>query len=230
MTRVKRSERRYVPALGCDRLTGLYDPLVRLTLPELAFKRRLLEQARLVPGFRVLDVGCGTATLLLLAESAALERATVGLDGDARVLGLAARKVRRGAARIRLVQGLAFDLPFAEGSFDRVLSTMTLHHLTRAEKEATLAETLRILRPGGELHVADWGRPHNLLMRLPAILVAIGEGRERTADNLAGRLPGLLARAGFEEVAQVDRFATIFGTLALYRGRKPGRSRGSACS
>jgi hypothetical protein len=59
-------------------------------------------------------------------------------------------------------------------------------------------------------------------MRMLSVSVRLGDGRHRTADNLDGRLPDLFSQAGFEEVSAVDRFATAFGTLALYRARKPG--------
>jgi ubiquinone/menaquinone biosynthesis C-methylase UbiE len=191
-------------------------------MPEAAFKRRLLEQARIEPEHTILDLGCGTGTLLLLLGHRCQPATAIGLDADGEVLRLAAAKARRHAAEIGFVRALSSELPFADGAFDRVLSSLTLHHLTRPEKLRTLAETFRILRPGGELPVADWGRPHNPLMRMLSVSVRLGDGRHRTADNLDGRLPDLFSQAGFEEVSAVDRFATAFGTLALYRARKPG--------
>ena len=56
----------YVPALRYDWLTSLYDPLLRWTVRESAFKRRLVQQARIHERHRILDLGCGTATLTLL--------------------------------------------------------------------------------------------------------------------------------------------------------------------
>lgn len=215
------SKRRYLPALGYDWLTGLYDPLVRLTLPEITIKEQLIEQARIEPEHTVVDIGCGTGTLLILVRSKLPLRAVVGLDGDAKILGIAAGKLRRSGTEVGLIQGLSFDLPFADGTFDRALSSLTLHHLTRLEKLETLSEVFRILRPGGELHVADWGRPHNPLMRILSTLERIGDGLERTADNVAGRLPEFFGRVGFDDACEVDRFATVFGTLTLYQARKP---------
>jgi SAM-dependent methyltransferase len=211
--------------LGYHWLTALYDPLVRVTMPETAFKERLLEQARIEPEHTILDIGCGTGTLLLLLGRKRRPATMVGLDADGKVLRIAAAKARRHVAEIGLVQALSLEIPFADKVFDRVLSSLTLHHLTRPEKLRTLAEIFRILRSGGELHVADWGRPHNLLMRLLSVSVRLGDGRHRTADNLDGRLPDLFSQAGFEAVSAVDRFATAFGTLALYRARKPGIAR-----
>ena len=107
----------------------------------------------------------------------------------------------------------------------RVISSLMLHHLTRSEKLATLGEMRRVLRPGGELDVADWGRPHNFLMVLLSWTVRLGDRLGRTLENLKGLLPDLFRDAGFSDVAETMRFATVFGTLQLYRGRRPGVDR-----
>ena len=211
----------YVPALGWDFLTPLYDPLVRLTTREMSFKGRLLDEAGIDETARILDVGCGTGTLLLLAKLRSKPLLAIGLDGDMNVLGIARSKAYRHIEEITLVQAFCFDIPFANGVFDRVLSSLMLHHLTRSEKVRTLEEIFRVLRPGGELHVADWGRPHNLLMRALAFSVRLGDSFARTADNMKGLLPVLFRDAGFEDVSETARFATLFGTLSLFKARKP---------
>ncbi|MDD5559113.1 methyltransferase domain-containing protein [Candidatus Methylomirabilis sp.] len=211
----------YIPALGWNFLTPLYDPLVRLTTREMSFKSRLLDEAGLDEAARILDVGCGTGTLLLLLRRRLKSLLAIGLDGDMNVLGIARSKAHRHVEDIAFVQAFCFAIPFADGAFDRVLSSLMLHHLTRSEKTRTLQEIFRVLRPGGELHVADWGRPHNLLMRALAFSVRLGDSFARTADNVEGRLPLLFRDAGFEDVAETARYATLFGTLSLYRARKP---------
>lgn len=211
----------YVPALGWDCLTPVYDPLVRLTTREMSFKNRLLDEADIAETARILDVGCGTGTLLLLVRRRSKSLLAIGLDGDMNVLDIARSKTHRYVENIALVQAFCFDIPFADGAFDRVLSSLMLHHLTRSEKIRTLKEMYRVLCPGGELHVADWGRPHNLLMRALAFSVRLGDSFARTADNIKGRLPTLFRDAGFEDISETARFATLFGTLSLYKACKP---------
>jgi SAM-dependent methyltransferase len=208
----------YVPALGHDWLTPLYDPLVRLTTRELTFKRQLVAEARLQHGARVLDIGCGTGTLLLLLRDAPAGARVGGLDGDLKILRLARAK----DPALPLVCGLSTQLPYVDGSFSRVTSTLMLHHLSHAEKLQTLREVYRVLHPGGELHVADWGRPHNALMGMLSRLLLWGGHGDRVADNLEGRLPELFGSVGFADARESSRFASMFGTLSLYSARKPG--------
>lgn len=211
----------YVPALGRDFLTPLYDPLVRLTTREMRFKNRLLDEAGIGEVTRILDVGCGTGTLLLLMRRRLKSLLAIGLDGDMNVMSIARSKAHRHAEDIALVRAFCFDIPFADGAFDRVLSSLMLYHLTRPEKIRTLEEIFRVMRPGGELHVADWGRPHNLLMRVLVFSVRLGDSFARTADNVKGLLPALFRDAGLEDVSETTRFTTLFGTLSLYKARKP---------
>jgi ubiquinone/menaquinone biosynthesis C-methylase UbiE len=211
----------YIPALKYDWLTPLYDPLLRWTMRESTFKRHLIEQARIERGHRVLDLGCGTATLTLLIKMAHPEAEVVGLDGDPKVLKIARAKAATAGLDITLNHGMAFELPYPDCSFDRVLSSLLFHHLTRENKTCTLREIFRVLRSGGELHVADWGKAQNGFMRLAFLLVQILDGFKTTADNVNGLLPELFANAGFTGVQESARYRTVFGTLSLYRARKP---------
>ena len=210
----------YLPALGYDLLTPLYDSLIRLTMPERAFKRRLIEQARVREGQRVLDLGCGTATLTLLAKEMRPGAVVTGLDGDPRILEIARKKAERAGADILLDLGMSYELPYPDASFDRVVSSLFFHHLTREDKARTLEEVRRVLRAGGELHVADFGRPQDLLMRLASLPWRAFDGRETTGDNVAGRLPEMMRSCGFAGVHESARYKTLFGTLSLYQGRK----------
>ena len=133
----------YIPALGFDWLTRFYDPVLRATLREDKFKRLLVEQARLQRGQDVLDLGCGTATLTIMLKQSCPGARIIGLDGDPKVLAVAREKVAAAGADVELHEGMAFAPPFAPGSFDRVVSSLVLHHLTTENKRRTFAQVVR---------------------------------------------------------------------------------------
>jgi ubiquinone/menaquinone biosynthesis C-methylase UbiE len=214
-------DRRYVPALGFHWLTPLYDPIVALTTRERTFRRALLRGAGIGPGARVLDLGCGTGTLAIWAKQAHPSALLAGIDGDPGILARARRKAERVGVEIRFDEGLSFDLPYAADSFDHVLSSLFFHHLDRVSKLRSLAEALRVLRPGGRLHVADWGEASSGWMRALFFSVQLLDGFENTRDHVAGRFSGLLADSGFGSVQESDRFATVLGTLSIYRAVVP---------
>lgn len=211
----------YIPALRYHWLTTFYDPLIRWTLRESTFKRHLVKQAGIKKGHRVVDLGCGTGTLALLIKSHHPKADVFGLDADPKVLAVARAKAAKAGLNIRLDRGMAFELLYPDASFDRVISSLLFHHLTRENKERTLKEVFRVLRRHGELHVADWGKAQNKLMRMAFLLVQMLDGFETTEDNVSGLLPELFQAAGFEDVQEPTRYMTVVGTLSLYRARKP---------
>lgn len=209
----------YIPALSAGWLTPLYDPLLRWGMREDSFKRRLVSQANIQPGQRVLDLGCGTGTLTILIKLLSPEAEVVGLDGDPLVLDIARRKAADAGVKITLDQGMAYQMPYPNGSFDRVLSSLVLHHLTRADKQRAMFEVYHCLRPAGEFHIVDFGIPQGAYAALASLLI---KRLERADDNINGLIPGMLRAAGFEQVQIAGHFTTIFGTLWSYLGKKPG--------
>jgi ubiquinone/menaquinone biosynthesis C-methylase UbiE len=114
--------------------------------------RRLAEQAELESAARVLEIGCGTGNLALLVKRMRPQLEVVGLDPDAKALQRARRKARRVELSLELDTGFADALPYPDGSFDGVLSSLMFHHLEADLRVASLREVLRVLRPGGSLH------------------------------------------------------------------------------
>lgn len=212
---------RYIAPLRFQWLTRLYDPLIGRMLPEARFKRALIEQAGISSGAHILDLGCGTGTLTLEIKRMHRDVAVWGIDADSKALKLAKRKAAESNMPIAFYKGMAQKLPLPDASFDRVLSSLFFHHLDPAGKSAALGEARRVLKPGGELHVADWGKAGNGLMRLAFLPVQLLDGFPQTRDNIAGRLPELMAKAGLEDAVETAAYSTIFGTLSLYRARKP---------
>jgi len=210
---------RYVPAAGRRALTRLYDPAVALTMRETMFRARLRDQVLdgLPDDGCVADVGCGTGTLTIAL--AARGAHVIGVDGDPEVLALA--RAKPGADAVQWRNGMATALPLAVATVDRVVMSLLLHHLDAAAKRAALAEAARALRPGGRLHVADWGRPRDPLGRAGAWALARVDGPEGLREHLAGGVPALLADGGFVAVAVHDRLRTAWGSLELLSALRP---------
>jgi ubiquinone/menaquinone biosynthesis C-methylase UbiE len=124
----------YIPALGFQWLTGFYDPVIRWTIRESTFKGRLLEQARIEPGYWVLDLGCGTGTLALLIKSHHPSAQVIGLDADRKVLEIARAKAARAGLDIILGHGMAFELPYANNSVDRVVLNKLIYKVNPEKK------------------------------------------------------------------------------------------------
>ncbi|HEY3054360.1 MAG TPA: methyltransferase domain-containing protein [Thermoanaerobaculia bacterium] len=210
----------YIPALGHDFWTPAYDLAIRLTLPERRFKQRLLDAASIGEGMVVVDVGCGTGTLLLMGKAQHSATLFVGIDPDPLIMRRARRKLIRAQADAQLLLAAAALLPFASASVDRILSTLTFHHLDLESKVEALEESYRVLRPGGEIHIGDFGAPTGRITRAISFLVEL-IGREHVHEEFHGLLPRMVVEAGFDDVEETGIFVTVFGVLRLVRGVKP---------
>lgn len=217
------SDDRYVSAAGFRVLTPAYDRVVALTMRERTFRRLLTDQVveGLGDGGRIADVGCGTGTWAgaLAASHRTLD--VVGVDGDPVALKIAAGK--RGASMVSWQLGLAGALPLTDASVDRVVLSLLLHHLSPDDQRAALSEAWRVLRPGGSLHVADWGRPDDPAMAIAFTLLRIVDGFSKTSVHARGGLLNLIASAGFEHLRRHHRLRTGWGVLELISAQRSDR-------
>jgi ubiquinone/menaquinone biosynthesis C-methylase UbiE len=191
----------YLPAAGHDLFLPGYDLLTRLLGMRPVYDA-LVAQVDLFDGAQVLEIGCGTGNLTQRLKQAQPGAKLTGMDPDPRALARAGRKVGH-APGIRFDRGYAQELPYADGSFDRVLSSMMLHHLDDDVKAAAVAEAFRVLRPGGSVHVVDIIGPHGASAQDGSVI------------------PGLLRSSGFESAELGPRRLRFVGPVHLYRGVRP---------
>jgi len=139
-----------------------YDLWVKLMT--LGGERRLRNQtiqlAAIPQGATVLDVGCGTGTLTLLAKAQAGQQGKVyGIDAAPEMITVAKEKAMQQKRDVNYQTGVIEALPFPDGTFDIVLSSLMFHHLTPELKQRGLKEMYRVLKPGGRVFIVDMIRP-----------------------------------------------------------------------
>ena len=177
---------------------------------------------RLAPGFavfagigraqRVLDVGCGTGSLVFeLADNPAHQQ-LVGIDASDIYLSAAQAQVQRqpgGAERFAFHHGDACAMPFVEDEFDAALCQLVLQFVPQPGE--AVAEMRRVVRPGGTVAAAVWnsggGMPHQRMFWDTAAMLdpAAAELRGKTFSRPMTRqddLYGLFERVGLREVAE----------------------------
>jgi len=203
----------YIPALRFSILTPLYDPFIRLSTRETVFRKSLLGQADVRPGQEILDFGCGTGTIAIMVKQNNPKALVTGIDVDEKIAAIAKRKIKQYGLGIEIDVYDGKSLPYKPKSFDKVISCLVFHHLERKQREETLTSLHRILKPGGEIHIADFGIQRTLWTRLVTGLLKFIEPID---DNIKGFLPGYLRKVGFSAIQENGYFNTLFGTLSMY--------------
>src|SRR6266540_1910729 len=163
-----------------------YDFLVQITA--LGHARRLrkmtVDQALIKAGDHVLDVGCGTGEVTLLAKARAQNGKVYGIDPAPDMLAIARRKAARKRLDIDFRVGVIESLPFPDSSMDVVTSSLMMHHLSDDLKARGLAEIYRVLKPGGRLLIADFMRPTGSVVNHLFITITRHRGLKNGIEDL----------------------------------------------
>lgn len=127
-----------------------------------AFRRQIVDLARLTPGESLLDVGCGTGSLAIAAKCRVGQQGQVfGIDASPEMIARARSKTTSAGIEVSFGTAVAEALPFDDATFDAVVSTLMLHHLPRQVRQQCLKEIRRVLKPDGRVLVVDFGKPQN---------------------------------------------------------------------
>jgi ubiquinone/menaquinone biosynthesis C-methylase UbiE len=194
-----------------------YDWAVNITTLGQArrLRRMTVDQALIEPDDAVLDVGCGTGDVTLLAKTRAKEGKVYGIDPAPEMIAVARKKAARKGFDIDFRVGVIESLPFPDASIDVVTSSLMMHHLPEDLKARGLAEIYRVLRspdpvsgkPGGRLLIADFMRPTGSFLNHLFIAFTRHRGLQRGIEDLQK----LLKNVGFNQITQSDEKVLIIG-------------------
>jgi ubiquinone/menaquinone biosynthesis C-methylase UbiE len=210
------NDQAYIPALSYRFLTPFFDFIQKYIVRDVRYKTLLIEQANAQPGQKVLDLGCGTGTLAIMAKEMQPGAKVSGLDADPDMLKVAKFKAGEQNTDVTFDVGFTNELPYSHESFDIVMSSIMVHHLKTPDKEQTAREVFRVLKPGGELHIIDFGKPVSWYGKL---LRPFLHNFEEANDNIDGKLPEMFGAPGLKTEV-TGYFYTFFGDLAFIKGKK----------
>lgn len=214
------STTKYITALRFKWLTPLYDFFLGITMPEKKIKQELINCAAISDVSNVLDFGCGTGTLTMMAKQSYPGVRITGIDIDVQILNKAIERVQEKELDILLLSYDGMKLPFPKNTFNRVISCLVFHHLDTDTKQRVLNEIYNILNTRGQLHIADFGRSKSWFQRTLFNLIRVLDGFKSTDANAKGLLPALISEAGFKNVTTIKQFKTMFGEVQIISADK----------
>ncbi len=207
----------FTPALGLPGLTRGYDLAIRLLTREAVWRNMLLRQVAPLSNETIIDVGCGTGTFAMMLKRAAPAARITAIDPDQDVLDRARRKAEAADIEIEWRQGFAQDVADLGVSFDKAVSSLVFHQVPLVGKRAGVAAMFACVRPGGEVHIADYALQDSALMRaLFRLTVQTLDGRADTQPNADGVLERILSDYGAAVVALRAIVPTATGAISLF--------------
>ena len=211
---------KFTPALGFSALTPLYDDAVRLLTREKTWRQKLLTQLAPASGETILDVGCGTGTLAIMIKQRAPDAQVIGMDPDPQVLGTAAKKAASAGVEIEWRKGFAHDAAAFSGSLDKAVSTLVFHQVPGEEKRRGVAAMFEAIRPGGEVHIADYCRQRDWRMRQLFRLIQLIDGKANTQANADGAMERIIEEIVGSSTPATAIIDTPTGAISFFRLKK----------
>jgi ubiquinone/menaquinone biosynthesis C-methylase UbiE len=216
LTNMAASQKRdFTPAAP---LLWAYDTLAAFTR-ESRWRAALLQQLNPRESDVIVDVGCGTASFLILLGSQVKRARLIGIDPDSDILKRARSKLTGAAISVELHRGYLREVGtiLSGVGVNKIVSSLVFHQVPLAEKRAGLKAIFSALTCDGELHIADYGLQRTRLMRSLFRIVQYIDGFEDTQPNADGILPALMKDAGFASIEETAVIPTVTGSISLYR-------------
>ena len=180
---------------------------------EKEIRRMTVEMAGIKPGDSVLEIGCGTGSLTLVAKAQAGRTGKVcGIDAAPEMVAVAQGKAVKAAVDIDFKQGFLQEIPFPDQSFDQVLCSFMIFHTSQGVRVKGFAEIARVLKPGGRVFILDTSTPTRpWVKRIVKLLMG------RMVSHSVSELALLLQSNGFKDIKVGP---TRFRMLAFISGEK----------
>jgi len=179
-----------------------------------AMREETLELAQIKLGDSVLDVGCGTGDLILAAKAhTGPAGKVIGIDGSPKMINVAQRNATKANVKVVFQVGLIEEITFPDQTFDVVLSSLMMHHLTDNLKCQGIAEVYRVLKPNGRFMIVDLDPTRRSLLTLFP-----GHFQMEKIDFVREQLPKLMQVAGFTDFETYKK--TQFKQLSFVVGKK----------
>jgi ubiquinone/menaquinone biosynthesis C-methylase UbiE len=215
---MRATRKAYLSAAGKDWLLPFYDPFTGLLGID-AVHNKLIQQAVIGAGYQVLEIGCGTGNLSIRTKRLNPDAYVVGIDPDPKALALAHRKAERSGLPIQFDPGFSEELPYPDAFFVRVLSAFMLHHIRPDAQLLAVREAWRVLKPGGALHLVDFGEAQHCGGGIHGFLARIMHSRH--GSSLQHMVLSLMQDAGFTDSRRLADQSTILGQIVYYMAIRP---------
>jgi ubiquinone/menaquinone biosynthesis C-methylase UbiE len=179
----------------------------------------VIDAMQLASGQRLLELGCGSGRLAIQIKTQWPDIAITAVDGNSDIMKVAQQKAEHAGAVIDFVLGDFTSCPL-EGTYDRVYSTLVLHHLNLEAKQEVFARVHGLLAEDGKLVIADFTGHHHgpgqaILSKLSTLSDPLG-GKSTHRD---GSFEAAM-RDTFRNVRSVTRVPSVFGTIEVWECKK----------
>jgi FkbM family methyltransferase len=179
--------------------------MLRFLSRERKWRGEILKTLALQPHDVLVDVGCGTGTLAVMAKASVPTITVIGIDPDPNALKRARKKAKRKGLAVTFEQGFGADTSrlVGENRATKIVSSLAFHHMSKEAQAETLAAMTKALKPGGLLRIADFTEGHM--------------AHSSDARELLNEFP----RFGFVDAANLGSHKTLFGTFVIVGATKP---------
>jgi ubiquinone/menaquinone biosynthesis C-methylase UbiE len=161
-----------------EKAAPTYDQLMkRMTFGrERELREKTVDLAGIQPGDCVLEIGCGTGTLTLAAKRRAGKSGRVfGIDQIPLMVELSQRKAAQAGEEITFQNANIADIPFPANTFDVVMCSFMIFHMSEKTRQKGIAEIYRVLKPQGRMLVVDSATPTRPLVKTFVKMISRGE-------------------------------------------------------